>query len=128
MLHLPTSFYIQLLDVVYLGYQIKTVSSGVKCTEFTLLDRLDCGKKAHLEKSKSISIRSITKLKRQINTNIGHSKSENLGPRIVGGTESKMGEWPWQVSLLLNDIQYGGGAILSKDFILTSAHLFTSEK
>lgn len=92
-----------------------------------MLDRLDCGKRAPLEKPINKSIRSITKHKRQININIGDSKSENLGPRIVGGTESKIGEWPWQVSLLLNDVQYGGGAILSKDFVLTSAHLFTSE-
>ena len=92
-----------------------------------MLDRLDCGKRAPLEKSKNLSITSVTKYKRQVNNNIGDSKLENLGPRIVGGTESKMGEWPWQVSLLLNDVQYGGGAILSKDFILTSAHLFTSE-
>ena len=56
-------------------------------------------------------------------------KKHKLGhKRVVGGKDSRPGAWPWQVLLqwangsVNNHRSYCGGAILSKDFVLTAAH------
>ena len=43
--------------------------------------------------------------------------------RIVNGEESEINEWKWQVLLVTNDMEpFCGGAIISKNCILTAAH------
>ncbi|XP_055970165.1 plasma kallikrein isoform X2 [Sorex fumeus] len=47
--------------------------------------------------------------------------------RIVGGTDSSWGEWPWQVSLqvkLSGRSHVCGGSIIARQWILTAAHCF----
>ncbi|EFB25442.1 hypothetical protein PANDA_012582, partial [Ailuropoda melanoleuca] len=47
--------------------------------------------------------------------------------RIVGGTNSSWGEWPWQVSLqvkLKDQSHLCGGSIIGHQWVLTAAHCF----
>ncbi|XP_037668710.1 serine protease 55 [Choloepus didactylus] len=48
--------------------------------------------------------------------------------RIIGGTEAKVGEFPWQVSIQANNDHFCGGAILNNWWILTAAHCFVINK
>jgi uncharacterized repeat protein (TIGR01451 family) len=54
------------------------------------------------------------------------STDEQPEPRIIGGQDADVGEWPWQVALYLN-VGFGfnfacGGSILSERWVLTAAH------
>ena len=49
--------------------------------------------------------------------------------RIVGGSQARPGDWPWQ-AMLLNSlkIQYCGGTLVSAQWVATAAHcVFGSE-
>ncbi|KAM4794960.1 coagulation factor X isoform 2-T2 [Rhinophrynus dorsalis] len=49
--------------------------------------------------------------------------------RIVGGTDCKPGECPWQALLVSEENEgFCGGTILSKEFILTAAHCMNQTK
>lgn len=54
----------------------------------------------------------------------GRQKSTS---RIIGGQPSKLGEWPWQVSLFYKGSHVCGGVLISKYFVLSAAHCMPSD-
>lgn len=44
--------------------------------------------------------------------------------RVVGGTQSSQGKWPWQAALFYKGSHYCGGAVISNTWILTAGHCF----
>ncbi|XP_069313092.1 transmembrane protease serine 11D-like, partial [Eulemur rufifrons] len=46
--------------------------------------------------------------------------------RVTGSTQAQEGDWPWQVSLQVNNGHHCGGVLISNTWILTAAHCFRS--
>jgi secreted trypsin-like serine protease len=50
------------------------------------------------------------------------STDEQAEPRIIGGQDADVGEWPWQARLSIAPNGLCGGSILSERWVLTAAH------
>ncbi|XP_056264628.1 transmembrane protease serine 6 [Pseudoliparis swirei] len=48
--------------------------------------------------------------------------------RIVGGTNSTEGEWPWQASLQVRGTHICGGALISSQWVVSAAHCFYDDR
>jgi secreted trypsin-like serine protease len=48
--------------------------------------------------------------------------ANNGSIKIVGGTESKRGDWPWQISMQRNGNHICGGSLINDQWIVTAAH------
>ncbi|XP_012500788.1 PREDICTED: transmembrane protease serine 11D [Propithecus coquereli] len=46
--------------------------------------------------------------------------------RVIGSTQAQEGDWPWQVSLQVNNVHHCGGVLISNTWVLTAAHCFKS--
>lgn len=51
----------------------------------------------------------------------------NNGVKIIGGKDASIGEYPWQISIMMNPVvggpyHYCGGSILDSTHIVTAAH------
>ncbi|XP_071289540.1 transmembrane protease serine 7 isoform X1 [Agelaius tricolor] len=69
-----------------------------------------------------------TPILHSIKSGCGSSKISNLIPRIVGGSNTEEGEWPWQVSLHFVGAAYCGASVISKEWLVSAAHCFQGGK
>ncbi|XP_052596767.1 transmembrane protease serine 7 isoform X2 [Peromyscus californicus insignis] len=52
------------------------------------------------------------------------SRSSSSLHRIIGGSDSQEGTWPWQVSLHFVGSAYCGASVISREWLLSAAHCF----
>jgi chymotrypsin-like protease len=56
------------------------------------------------------------------------SANEQPEPRIVGGQDVDVGEWPWQVRLSIFPGSRCGGTIIAENWVLTAAHCVVQQQ
>ncbi|KAI7800505.1 transmembrane protease serine 13a [Triplophysa rosa] len=69
-----------------------------------------------------VSVSSSCPNERAISLECTDCGQQKLSSRIIGGSVSNDGQWPWQVSLHFNSGHVCGGVFISQDFVLSAAH------
>lgn len=49
---------------------------------------------------------------------------QRISGRIIGGKETSVSKWPWQVSVQYGPVHICGGTIIDAQWVLTAAHCF----
>ncbi|XP_034269275.1 transmembrane protease serine 7 isoform X2 [Pantherophis guttatus] len=62
------------------------------------------------------------------NCSCGSTRYNNTHNRIVGGSETNEGEWPWQASLHFAGVAYCGASVISNEWLLSAAHCFQGNR
>ncbi|XP_015777234.1 PREDICTED: complement factor B-like isoform X2 [Acropora digitifera] len=113
------------------GFEIYAVAVGRKPSMYELSEIASSGEEY------IIRVKSYEKLQKAIRraayakidySGCGESLSD-FRARIVGGSSSRRGWWPWQVAVKKNDINgnlklHCGGALIAPQWVLTAAHCF----
>ncbi|PKU35013.1 transmembrane protease serine 13 [Limosa lapponica baueri] len=55
---------------------------------------------------------------------LGCACGQRISGRIIGGKETSVNKWPWQVSVQYGPIHICGGTIIDAQWVLTAAHCF----
>ncbi|XP_069841075.1 serine protease 33-like [Dendropsophus ebraccatus] len=46
--------------------------------------------------------------------------------RVVGGKNSALGKWPWQISIIYDNVHLCGGSLISSSWVVTAAHCMSN--
>ncbi|XP_059847466.1 transmembrane protease serine 9 [Hypanus sabinus] len=105
---------------------VETAVSEVRCTDSTY----KCSDNSCINKhnAECDGVRDCTTGSDELNCNCG-STPLKVNTKIVGGTNSKFGQYPWQVSLhLMWKGHICGGTLISSKWVVTAAHCFVGQK
>ncbi|XP_062888182.1 uncharacterized protein LOC134337256 isoform X4 [Mobula hypostoma] len=103
-----------------------TLAVEVNCTDTTFkCSDNNCINKHNAECD---GVRDCTTGSDELNCNCG-STPLMVNTKIVGGVNSKLGEFPWQVSLHMTWKGHTcGGTLISPEWVVTAAHCFITQK
>ncbi|XP_072100328.1 uncharacterized protein tmprss9 isoform X3 [Mobula birostris] len=103
-----------------------TLAVEVNCTDTTF----KCSDNNFINKhnAECDGVRDCTTGSDELNCNCG-STPLMVNTKIVGGVNSKLGEFPWQVSLHMTWKGHTcGGTLISPEWVVTAAHCFITQK
>ncbi|XP_042687878.1 transmembrane protease serine 13 isoform X5 [Centrocercus urophasianus] len=73
---------------------------------------------------KFVSLRCTSKRAVQQGMRTRAACGQRISGRIIGGKETSVSKWPWQVSVQYGPVHICGGTIIDAQWVLTAAHCF----
>ncbi|XP_021231536.1 transmembrane protease serine 13 isoform X3 [Numida meleagris] len=73
---------------------------------------------------KFVSLRCTSKRAVQQGVRTRAACGQRISGRIIGGKETSVSKWPWQVSVQYGPVHICGGTIIDAQWVLTAAHCF----